>query len=130
MKEEELFMESIIVLSLRKNAPPPPEGFSLVRVDRRNPILGNPHEMANQSLAERKRVISEFRKDVDFSRRNGGKLWREIEKLADRVQKGEKLGLQCWCSPKACHADVIKSAIQYILKQRRHPVTGQQTLSL
>lgn len=123
-------MESIIVLSLRKNASPAPDGYRLVRVDRRNRILGNQHEMANQSVAERNRVISEFRKDVDRSRRKGGELWREIEKLANRVEAGEKLGLQCWCTPKACHADVIKSAITYVLRQRKHPIAGQQTLSL
>lgn len=67
-------MESMIVLSLRKNAKPAPEGNSLIRVDRRNPVLGNDHEMKEKTLTERNRVISEFRKDVDKSRRKGGEL--------------------------------------------------------
>lgn len=123
-------MESMIVLSLRKNAKPAPSGYSLVRVDRRNPDLGNNHEMAEETPEERSRVISEFRKDVDKSRRNGGQIWRAIEELADRIEAGEKLGLQCWCTPKPCHADVIKSAVTYVLRQRRHPVAGQQDLNL
>ena len=123
-------MNSIIVCSLRKNADQPPVGYSLLRVDRRNPILGNTHEMVKNNLVERNRVISNFRKDLDIDRKKNGKMWHEIEKVADRVASGEKIALQCWCSPKPCHADIIKSAVIFVLKQRRHPIMGQVNLNI
>ena len=123
-------MNPLIVLSLRKGAKPAPEGYTLIRCDRRNPILGNDHEMKEKTEKERQRVIKEFRKDLDRDRRNGGPMWAEIEKLADRVQDGEKLGLQCWCTPKDCHVDIIISAVKFVLKQRRFPMPGQQTFNI
>jgi hypothetical protein len=31
--------------------------------------------------------------------------------LQARVRAGEKIALQCWCAPKACHADVIRERL-------------------
>lgn len=123
-------MDPLIILSLRKGAKTAPEGYALIRCDRRNPILGNQHEMQDQSQAERTRVIAAFRDDLNKDRLANGPMWQEINKLADRVEQGEKLGLQCWCKPKDCHVDVIVSAIKYVLRQRRFPLPGQQGLDL
>jgi len=114
-------MENVIVVSMRKGADPAPEGYTPIRIDRKNPVLGNPYVMKGNSLEERKQVVRNFRLDANESRENSTDLWKGIEKLADRVENGEKLALQCWCAPLDCHGDVIKSAISYILKTRRHP---------
>jgi hypothetical protein len=74
--------------------------------------------MKEQTDEERRRVIQENKKDLNKSRKENGIAWQEINKLADRVASGEKLALQCWCSPKPCHGDNIKSAIAYVLRQR------------
>lgn len=94
-----------------------PKSYSKIRVDRKNPILGNPHRMRNQSNEERNRVIQLFRQDVISSRNILGPLWSEIVSLAVRVSLGENIALLCWCCPKSCHADIIKEYILLILEQ-------------
>lgn len=120
-------MDNVIVVSLRKGAKPIPEGYTPVRIDRTNPELGNPYPMKGNSAEERARVIQAFRKDLNLSRKEPDNLWRSVSALADRVANGEKLALQCWCAPEGCHGDVIKSAISYILRARRHP--AQESVS-
>lgn len=40
-----------------------------------------------------------------------GAIWDELQKLAGRVRSGEDLLLGCWCTPKRCHVDVIRIAV-------------------
>lgn len=111
-------MSNVLVASLRKGTKPIPSGFTPIRIDRKHPVLGNPHVMKGKSQTERDRVIRAFRHDLNQSRLVNGELWKDVVALADRVERGEKIALQCWCAPKDCHGDVIASAIDYILQQR------------
>lgn len=74
--------------------------------------LGNPFPMHNES--ERDHVIAQYRRWLDAQRRTNGAAWREVERLAQQAASGKSLALQCYCAPRKCHADVIKSAIEYI----------------
>jgi hypothetical protein len=49
-------------------------------------------------------------------------VWREILRIAELIKKepDQEWGLMCWCSPDACHADVIKRAIEWILSRGKH----------
>ena len=49
--------------------------------------------------------------DSHFGDENPDDLRREIEALADRVRKGEKIRLLCWCHPKRCHAHALAAAL-------------------
>ena len=42
-----------------------------------------------------------------------------VRELADRVDRGERLALQCWCKPKDCHGDVVRELILRELGSRR-----------
>lgn len=44
-------------------------------------------------------------------------VWREILRIAELIRKEpqEDWGLVCWCAPEACHADVIKRAIEWVM---------------
>jgi len=124
-------MEEVIVVSLRKGAPPIPKGYVPVRIDRKSPLLGNPFFLDDKNdRAGRDRVIDNFRDYLRGEMREKSPVWQEVIKLADRVQRGEKLALQCWCSPKPCHGDIIKKAIYGILRKRGYVFEGQQSLSL
>jgi hypothetical protein len=37
---------------------------------------------------------------------------RKMQSLAKRIKAQEKIALQCWCAPKACHGDVIKGILE------------------
>lgn len=105
-------MESIIVRSKRKYARPVPAGYTMVSIDRQNPILGNKFVLkdANDPV-ERAKVIA------DYERWMGGKLEepavkQALEQLAQRAAGGEKLALMCWCDPKPCHGHFLQRLIQ------------------
>lgn len=124
-------MDDVIVVSLRKGAPPIPEGYTAVRIDRENPLLGSPFVLKNKNDAEgRRQVIEDFRSHLRTQMRSKSPTWMAVIELANRVQAGEKLALQCWCCPKACHGDVIKKAIEGILLKRGYNAASQQTLTL
>ena len=101
-------MNSIIIGRKGRNI----AGYSSVYVGRPS-LLGNPFEMCCEK--DRNNVIKEYRLWLGKQFENNSLVWKEIEKLSFRIKNGEKLNLQCYCSPKPCHADVIKSAILYIL---------------
>lgn len=44
-------------------------------------------------------------------------VWREVLRIADLIKKEpqENWGLECWCAPEACHADVIKKAVEWVM---------------
>ena len=64
---------------------------------------GNPFRMAEDTQAERERVIQLYRVWL-WEQIQGGKVGLiDLAKLKD-----ERLG--CWCAPKKCHADVLLSA--------------------
>jgi hypothetical protein len=42
-------------------------------------------------------------------------LWK-LNELVARIQRGEKLVLVCWCSPLACHTNVIADRIERIAR--------------
>ncbi len=105
---------SIRVFSMRpdqrENGPEP--GETVVRVDRANPVLGNPHMLHNQNdPAERDRVIAAYIVDSEADWLRNGPRRRAIEALAARVAAGERVALACWCKPRACHGDWIAERV-------------------
>ena len=70
---------------------------------------GNPYRMKNKSDVERKRVIAAYRLH----------LWKQIksgEISIDELKSLDGKRLGCFCKPKACHGDVIVSAVQWAKK--------------
>jgi Domain of unknown function (DUF4326) len=48
-----------------------------------------------------------------------GPAFEALQQIKDRVTNGDKINLACSCHPKACHGDVIKSAIEYLVQRDR-----------
>lgn len=98
------------MVSLRQHAPPPPTGYSLVRVDRRSRLgLGNPYRVGaglsrGQALTRYRRLL---RRDLA---RHGARA-RALEALRRRLNAGERLALACWCAPLPCHADALRAEL-------------------
>lgn len=106
-------MSYITVLSKRdKNIEYPPN-LLIVDVDRTNPILGNPYVMKDKnSESERQKVISDFRTYFNEQMNKDSLVRRSVLDLVSMHKSGRPIGLRCWCAPNACHADVIKEAIE------------------
>jgi hypothetical protein len=74
--------------------------------------LGNPFPMKNRSEKERIRVCEKydvyFRKMIQHAA-PGGSFWRTIITIQEALKKHDKVRLFCWCYPKRCHAETIRS---------------------
>ena len=46
-----------------------------------------------------------------------GEVWNELVRLVEKLKKGEDVVLGCWCKPKRCHGDVVKSCLEWMLKK-------------
>lgn len=103
--------EQIIVVSMRKGAPPVPPGYSLVRIDRKTPF-GNPFPLTHDTPAERQKVLRQYEGWLmEQLKQFEPELSANLYHLIQRVAAGEKLALQCWCAPKACHGHILRAAI-------------------
>jgi len=46
-----------------------------------------------------------------------GSVLDALKQIKDRVSQGEKVNLACSCKPEACHGDVVKNAVEYLVQQ-------------
>lgn len=99
---------TVRVVSKRSGGTPARSGEVVVNIARPS-ILGNPFYMRDES--QRPVVIEKYRSWLrdQFGQRTPVRA--AVEALAARVKAGEHLALQCWCSPCACHGDVLIEAI-------------------
>lgn len=95
----------------RKSSPYQPEiGEIIVYVDRPN-ILGNPY--IDGSRTEN---IARFKQDLDRDiKGREGPRYDAVCKIVEHLLVGDDVILACWCRPLACHADLIKDAVENLL---------------
>jgi hypothetical protein len=70
-----------------------------------NANLGNPHNMGKDEK-NRDAVIEAYRLDLGSP---SHPHWKIIDRIAERLQEGKSIALYCWCAPKACHCDFIRT---------------------
>jgi len=96
---------SVLNLHHTKGVVPP----GAIRVDRKS-AWGNPFVMKDRSLAERERVIAQYRTH----------LWEQIKMGRIRLEELAALhgkNLCCWCSPALCHSQVLVEAAKWATEQ-------------
>ncbi len=96
------------------------EGEVLFSVDRSNPDLGNPYVLHDKRSREQRNVVcAQFERMGEHDMRHRGPIYRAVMELADRVMKGERIALGCWCRPERCHADWIADAVRAEVARRQ-----------
>ncbi len=79
-------------------------------------VLGNPFKMRNEG--EREQVVQKYRswlwRQIQLQNKE---VIRELARLANLAKRGD-LELACWCKPKACHGDVLKACIEWMLTEK------------
>ena len=81
-------------------------------------VLGNPFVLGCDG--DRAAVIAQYRRWLwQQVQRESGAVWDELQRLATLAETTD-LTLGCWCSPQPCHADVIKSCIEYVSRRHLH----------
>jgi hypothetical protein len=77
--------------------------------------LGNPFQLGRDG--SRAEVIASYRSWLwDQLQEPGSAQQQELERLLAQAQAGP-LELLCWCSPLACHTEVIRSALLWLAAQ-------------
>jgi hypothetical protein len=76
--------------------------------------LGNPYELYKDG--NREEVVALYRPWLWEQIKNQSSLqYLELTKLKEKALSGD-LKLGCHCFPKKCHADVVKRAIEWMIK--------------
>ena len=103
--------DDVIVVSKRAGAAPIPEGYTEILIDRTT-VYGN-----NEHRDTRNRSIAAHRTYVNKKMKRSGYLRKQLRLLAERIHKGEKIALVCWCKPKPCHGDNYKTVLDNLVKE-------------
>lgn len=109
---------NIIVMNIRD---PIPQGYFGIPIMRPH-VLGNPFFLSDEN--NREKVIAQYKQY----------LWDHMQDSESHVTKAllhyaqtaNDIALICCCSPKACHGDVIKAAIEWIRNNRMQMPMKQQ----
>lgn len=120
--EETILRNKVRLGNKRAGASAKPQaGETIIHIDRANPVLGNPYILKDhRDDVRRAEVIRLYgiKYQEDLARR--GPMTIATEQLAERVKKGERLILMCWCAGlpfnKPCHGNLIIDQIERILQ--------------
>ena len=82
--------------------------------------LTNPYQIGVDG--NRAEVIALYRKwlwnRIVISQDNPNDTYKELLSIAQRVKKGEKIKLSCYCKPLECHGDVVANCINWIVSKK------------
>lgn len=102
-------MADIVIASMRRAGVQAPEGYIKVPCDRRS-VLGNPFVMHIES--QRGQVCDQYHNWLfkQHEERNPA-VNQELQRLITMYREGKNIALTCWCAPKRCHCESIKSMV-------------------
>jgi len=86
----------------------------VVVVMRGQSLLGNRFVIGKDG--NRGEVIEKYRRWLWGEMKKGGAALDELKGLAGEVMKGSELKLGCCCTPLQCHAEVVKSAVEWLIR--------------
>ena len=90
----------------------------MVRIDRVNPILGNPYYLHREN--ERDMICDLY--DMRFEKKIKGDIEfiSELERIVKLVLDGHNVVLGCWCVPKRCHGEIILEYVKQRIKEENY----------
>ena len=106
---------SIVVVNVRRERPAGMVYIGRTCAGLEGSVLGNPFR--RQEGQAPGSTLDNYRAWLRAEWKRGGAVRQDLERLADRAAAGN-LVLGCWCKPDPCHGDVVKEAIEGILRQR------------
>jgi hypothetical protein len=84
--------------------------------------LANPYHIGKDG--DRDEVICKYRAWLHKQTKSDTPARRELERLVNAHKfQGSNLTLLCWCAPQHCHAEIIKSAIEWLETKINQPTT-------
>lgn len=73
--------------------------------------LGNPFRIGVNGTREE--VLAGYRRWLWAQIKLKNEVYLELKRLAALAKHGD-ITLVCWCAPKRCHADLVKSAVEWM----------------
>lgn len=81
-------------------------------------VLGNPFKVKSHTRDEHERVVGLYRKWLWDRIKGTDELSTRVQRELQRLKSlalADDLKLECWCAPLPCHADVIKSCLEWAI---------------
>ena len=78
-------------------------------------ILGNPFKLGRDG--SRDEVVEKYRQWLWKEINRKGEIWQELLELLEKYKLWGDMVLVCWCAPQACHGDVIKRCLEWMIKE-------------
>lgn len=102
----------IIVIHHKDAAKYRRNGFYVYNIDRRT-VIGNPFYMTDET--KRNEVCDKYEAYFHQQILHNSDFMAAIAEIYNKA-KEQHVALACWCKPKRCHGDTIKTYIDEILK--------------
>ena len=106
-------MYEIDIMNLRHEQPSKPYDR---KVDRSSP-LGNPFRLMSEY--DRETICNQYRQWLEDQLKDNVDVQNAMDELYETLYIYGKLRLFCWCAPKRCHAETIRSALHLIEDEKR-----------
>lgn len=81
----------------------------------RGSVLGNPFKIGRNG--SREEVIAKYRRWLWKEMQKKEAVWFELVRLGRKYLVQQQLVLVCWCYPEKCHAEIIKNAIEWMIRE-------------
>jgi hypothetical protein len=98
--------------------------FYVGRSKKKDSPLGNPYIVGKDG--DRQTVMAKYRRWLweEIKKGNKSAAYRELITIAEHYRyssEWEPVKLICWCAPLPCHAEIIKSAMDWLIKNNQLP---------
>ncbi len=77
-------------------------------------VLGNPFAIGRDG--DREEVIARYRAWLWDQVAARNEVFAELVKIKGMAERGE-VYLVCWCKPLACHGDVVKACVDWMIRE-------------
>jgi len=94
------------------------QGWTVIYVGRPT-IFGNPYKSGRDGT--RDEACDKYMRHLRHQWKVNHQVRATLTDIADRSEAGERIALQCYCSPRRCHANEIEKAVNGIIQKRRIP---------
>lgn len=79
-------------------------------------VLANPFVVGVHG--NRTEVIMKYKRWLWIEFWEKGEVYEEVLRIARLVLEGRKIKLACWCKPQACHGDIVKALVEWLIKEK------------
>lgn len=82
--------------------------------------LANPYKIPKSPTTDQlDEILNKYRRWLRIQIDDQAEAYHELIRLKNLVMAGSDIKLACWCAPGICHGNVVKAAIEWMIKENR-----------